>query len=83
MVGKWRQRFIDRDLAGLLDEPRPAAPKGCKALLAPTCETLTVTCGSPVGLSGGGSTAATISGSVSYTAETDRLRSKAGSAYRR
>ncbi len=27
MVGKWRQRFIDRDLAGLLDEPRPGAPR--------------------------------------------------------
>jgi transposase len=27
MVGKWRQRFIDRGLAGLLDEPRLGAPR--------------------------------------------------------
>lgn len=26
-AGKWRQRFIDRDLDGLLDEPRPGAPR--------------------------------------------------------
>lgn len=27
MVGKWRQRFADRRIAGLLDEPRPGAPR--------------------------------------------------------
>jgi transposase len=26
-VGKWRRRFIERRLAGLLDEPRPGAPR--------------------------------------------------------
>ena len=26
-VGKWRQRFMDRRLAGLVDEPRPGAPR--------------------------------------------------------
>lgn len=26
-VGKWRQRFIDRRLDGLLDAPRPKAPR--------------------------------------------------------
>lgn len=27
MVGKWRMRFLDRQLAGLLDEPRPGTPR--------------------------------------------------------
>ena len=26
-VGKWRRRFVERRLAGLLDEPRPGAPR--------------------------------------------------------
>ena len=26
-VGKWRQRFVDRRLGGLLDEPRPGTPR--------------------------------------------------------
>jgi transposase len=27
MVGRWRQRFIERGVDGLLDEPRPGAPR--------------------------------------------------------
>ncbi len=30
MVGRWRQRFIDRRIDGLLDEPRPGAPRKIK-----------------------------------------------------
>ena len=26
-VGRWRQRFIDKGVDGLLDEPRPGAPR--------------------------------------------------------
>jgi hypothetical protein len=26
-VGKWRRRFVERGLDGLLDEPRPRAPR--------------------------------------------------------
>ena len=34
-VGKWRQRFLERRLAGLLDEPRPGAPRQVGALEHP------------------------------------------------
>src|SRR5579863_7759702 len=44
-VGKWRQRFIDRRLDGLLDEPRPGTPRKLsdqevERVLARTLETL-------------------------------------------
>jgi len=43
-VGKWRQRFVERRLAGLVDEPRPGAPRRStdakvEQLIADTLET--------------------------------------------
>ena len=45
MVGKWRQRFVNKRLDGRLDEPRPGTPRKLsdqqvEAVLARTLETL-------------------------------------------
>jgi transposase len=42
-VGKWRQRFLERGLDGLLDEPRPGAPRriGDEQVEAVVAKTLT------------------------------------------
>jgi hypothetical protein len=40
-VGKWRQRFLERRLDGLLDEPRPGAPRQV------VMRRLSAWCGSP------------------------------------
>ena len=44
-VGKWRERFIERRLEGLLDEPRPGAPRSItdakvEAVITQTLETM-------------------------------------------
>ncbi len=44
-VGKWRRRFVQRGLAGLLDEPRPGAPRTIgddqvEAVVTATLETM-------------------------------------------
>ncbi len=44
-VGKWRQRFVDKRLDGLLDEPRPGTPRQLsdqevERVLARTLETI-------------------------------------------
>jgi transposase len=41
-VGKWRQRFVERRLDGLLDEPRPGAPRKVTAADVERALTLTL-----------------------------------------
>jgi len=47
-VGKWRERFVKQRLEGLLDEPRPGAPRSLtdakvEAVVTQTLETMPAT----------------------------------------
>jgi Winged helix-turn helix len=51
-VGKWRSRFLERRLDGLLDEPRPGAPRSVtdaavERVVTLTLETRRIRCSSP------------------------------------